>query len=255
VRYCWAQPVGGVGGIGGAPWIDCADTLPDLNLPTPLPPVLLFGLHLSSDERQAGALLVFGDPALAQAVEARLTPDDAPDPSRALIQLQRLYDDGSSLGLASCQRAALAEVRRGLCAAAGLALLPSCTYGALAHAVAIRIPEEIDPATFYAYVQAEQTPVRWLPLVCPLHYAAVREADRGVATAAELARWLLVPVGPDYTDEEIKHAVLGVVKAAEYLGVRWRTDPERAASYAALMDELYGARHDAYQPVFALNAC
>jgi glutathione synthase/RimK-type ligase-like ATP-grasp enzyme len=48
-------------------------------------------------------------------------------------------------------------------------------------------------------------------------------------TASHLARWLLVPVGPDYTDEEIKHAVLGVVKAAEYTGMRWAADPGRAA--------------------------
>jgi hypothetical protein len=252
VRYCWTQPVGGVGGACAATWVDCSDTLPNLERPAILPPVTLFGLQLSSDERHAGALLVFGDTTLAQAVEARLTPDDAPEPSRALAQLQRLCDAGATPGLACRQRAALAETQRGLCAAAGLVLLADSAVGALAHHIAVRIPEESDPATFYAYVQAEQTPVRWLPLVRPLHYAAVREADRSAETAAELSRWLLVPVGPEYTDEEIKHAVLGVVKAAEYLGVRFRTDPARSASYAAMLDELYGPGHDAYQPVFPL---
>jgi hypothetical protein len=75
----------------------------------------------------------------------------------------------------------------------------------------------------------------------------------GAATAANLARWLLVPVGPDYTDAEIGHAVLGVVKASEYLGVRWRTDPARAAAYAALLTERYGPDHDAYRPVFEVD--
>ena len=46
--------------------------------------------------------------------------------------------------------------------------------------------------------------------------------------------------GKDFKAEEISHAVLGIVKASDYLGVRWRTDPARAASYAALMDTQYG---------------
>jgi hypothetical protein len=140
--------------------------------------------------------------------------------------------------------------------AAGLAVLPPAEL-ALAHHAAVRIPEECDPAVFYAYVLGEQTPVRWLPLVRPIHHAAIAtRADRAAlaGTAARLARWLLVPVGPAATEEEIAHGVLGVVKAAEYLGVRWRIDPARAAEYAALMTAMYGPEHDAYRPVFALPA-
>lgn len=47
--------------------------------------------------------------------------------------------------------------------------------------------------------------------------------------------------------------MLGIVKAAEYLGVRWRSNPVQAAEYAAMMDRAYGAGHDAYRPLFALN--
>jgi hypothetical protein len=59
-----------------------------------------------------------------------------------------------------------------------------------------------------------------------------------------------IPVGPDFTEEEIAHAVLGVVKTAEYVGVRFWTSPERAASYAQRMIDKYGPDHDAYRPVF-----
>lgn len=44
--------------------------------------------------------------------------------------------------------------------------------------------------------------------------------------------------------------MLGVVKTAEYLGVRWYTNANRALEYAALMNEMYGEGHDAYRPVF-----
>lgn len=248
-RFAWAQPCGGVGEAAGASWVDHSDTLPLLGAQGALPAAALFGLHLSADPRSDGALLVFGDERLARAVEERLTAHGQPDPTRALLQLRRLQGDGDD-GLAARQRAALAETRRGLADAAGLELLGDAAL-ALPHHLAVRIPDEADAAIFQAYVKAEQTPVRWLPEVRPLHYAAVREGQRGHPTARELARWMLVPVGPGYSDEEIKHAVLGVVKAAEYLGVRWRTDPARAAAYAADLDELYGPGHDAYRPVFA----
>jgi hypothetical protein len=249
-RITWAQPVGGLGALGAATWADHADTLPRPGRQGTLPRVALYGLHLSGDPRTAGAILIFGDPALHAATAARIGPDDAPEPSRALAQLRRLCGDHATLGLAERQHAALEEAARGITDAAGLELLPADATGALPHQIAVRIPAESDPATFYAYVKAEQTPVRWLPEVRPLHYAAVREPGRSAATAAEIARWLLVPVGPDYTDEEIKHAVLGIVKAAEYLGVRWRCDPAHAAEYAAMLDALYGPGHDAYRPVF-----
>ena len=97
--------------------------------------------------------------------------------------------------------------------------------------------------------------MRWLPQIQPLHYAALGSdgAPDHRETAANLARWLCVPVGPGYTFEEIKHGVLGIVKSAEYLGVRWRVNPAYAAEYAALMDRTYGTGHDAYRPLFALD--
>jgi hypothetical protein len=62
-----------------------------------------------------------------------------------------------------------------------------------------------------------------------------------------------VPCGPGFTEAEIVHAVLGVVKAAEYLGVRWREYPQRASRYAQQLTEMYGPDHDAYRPVFPTN--
>ena len=147
------------------------------------------------------------------------------------------------------QQRRLAEVRRGIEEAAGLPTLAVHSAGGLAHGVAVQIPAECDVSTFYAYVRGEHTPVFWLPELRRTHRAAIANCP---ASAAHLARWLLVPVGPDDTDEEIRHAVLGIVKAAEYLGVRWRTDPARAAWYADLMKEMYGPGHDAYRPVFAI---
>ena len=64
-------------------------------------------------------------------------------------------------------------LRRGLREAAGLATHEPNSL-ALATAVAVQIPPECDVATFYAYVEQENTPVRWLPQIQPLHYAALR---------------------------------------------------------------------------------
>ena len=48
-------------------------------------------------------------------------------------------------------------------------------------------------------------------------------------------------------------AVLGIVKPSEYMGLRWRTDPARAARYAALLNAMYGLDHDAYRPAFSID--
>ncbi|NJO84661.1 MAG: hypothetical protein HC828_19090, partial [Blastochloris sp.] len=163
--------------------------------------------------------------------------------------LQRLA--GPS-GLVTRQQANLAAIRAGLIAAAGLPLVDALPGGLSQH-LAVRVPEPCDAATFYAYVLGEQTPVRWLPALRPLHYAAIRrDGSSDVALSADhLARVLLVPVGPEFTAEEVKHAVLGITKAADYLGVRWVTNPERAAWYAQQMVAWYGPDHDAYRMVFA----
>ncbi len=245
-RFTWTQVLRGLWQPqNAATWLDCADTLP-MPSAAERPAVTLYGLHLPDD--RSGALLVFNDEALYANVRALRQPADRPNAAQALAQCERLPD------LAERQSANLAEVRRGLHEAAGLATHAPNRL-ALATAVAVQIPLESDVATFYAYVEQENTPVRWLPQIQPLHYAALRAdgAPDHRGTAANLARWLYVPVGPDYTIEEIKHGVLGIVKAAEYLGVRWRSNPAHAAEYAAMVDRAYGAGHDAYRPLFALD--
>lgn len=245
-RFTWTQVVRGLWQPQSAAWLDYADTLP---LPGVVerPAVTLYGLHLP-DANRPGALLAFTDAALYTAVKALRQPQDMPDAAQAWAQCERLPE------LVERQCANLAEVRRGLHEAAGMVTLAPGT-SALATGVAVQIPPESDVATFYAYVELENTPVRWLPQIQPLHYAALRAdgAPDHRKTATNLARWLYVPVGPDYTFEESKHGVLGIVKSAEYLGVRWRTNPAYAAEYAALMDRTYGAGHDAYRPLFALD--
>lgn len=248
----WAQPVRGLVTPIALPevplWIDAAESVPLSQAPLPEAQVTLYGLHLSPDEREAGALLVCTDPTLAHRLTALVTPDDQPDPACALAQCARLL---GADGLAARQQERLYQVWVGLREAAGLPLLPLPTAGALPHGVAVRIPESCEVSTFYAYVQGEQTPVRWLPEVRPLHYAAVRTPD--TTSAQQLARWLLVPVGPAYTAEEVSHAILGIAKTADYLGVRWVTDPARARWYADLMVEWYGGDHDGYRAVWTLG--
>ncbi len=256
-RVIWAQPCGGAWAATvperTALLVDAGDSLPDLG-PSEQTGIVatIYGLHLGVDPRRAGALVVCHDAALALALEALARPEDLPDAALALAQLGRL---AGPEGLAARQRAALEAARQGLEQAAGLPLLTAAP-GMLAQQIAVRVPEPCDAATFYAYVLGEQTPVRWLPTLRPLHYAAIRAdgAPAALATAGHLARVLLVPVGPDYTAEEITHAVLGITKAADYLGVRWATDPGRATWYASLMTEWYGTDHDAFRPLSPFEA-
>jgi hypothetical protein len=222
------------------------------------PAVHLYGLHLSANADSAGALLVFaagdGGARLHADVVAALAPDDRPAPAQALAQLRRLMGSGADTGLAARQSAGLAAVWEGLQAAAGLPLLSLPDWGPLAQGVLVRVPDECDEATFYSYVRAENTPVLWLPELRPLHPdARCQHSAQTLATGERLARWLLVPVGPVMSEEEVRHAVLGIVKAADYLGVRWYSDPRRAAWYATMLDERYGPGHDAYRPAFALE--
>jgi hypothetical protein len=192
-------------------------------------------------------LVVFGDQDLARAFKSRLLASDLPDPRSALAQLGRVRQ------FAPRQSANLQEVWRGLSEAAALPMFPLSSQGPLAQGVGLRIPAESDIATFYSYAKQENTPLLWLPEARPLHYAALRAPGRHAASGAHLAQHVLIPVGPDYTEEEIKHAVLGPVKTSEYLGVRWRTQSQKAADYAKLLDEMYGPHHDAYRPLFDLG--
>jgi hypothetical protein len=81
-------------------------------------------------------------------------------------------------------------------------------------------------------------------------YQVTADRARTLESAANIARWVVAPLGPDFVDDEITHAVLGILKAAEYTGVRWYTQPERAQWYGDLMFEWYGPDHDAYRVQF-----
>jgi hypothetical protein len=205
----------------------------------------IFGLWLHEERERAGAVVAFRDRELLAA--AGRFRREAPDPLRAMAQAERLMD------LAALQDRALDSVAHALEQAAGLPMLAHAESAGLPHGIALRVPNEVDAATFYAYVLAEQTPIVWLSALQPVHHLALRD-PAGAAAARELARWLLVPVGPGYSEEEISHAVLGVVKTADYLGARWRTNPARAAAYAAEMDRMYGPGHEAYRPAFPIPA-
>jgi len=243
-RITWAQPVAGLSGRLPAPTdglcLDLADSIPG-DAPSPAE-VTLYGLHLDPHPDQAGALIVCQATAVARAIAAALGPAGRADWRRAERQCWRLG------ALSRQQHQALAEAHGGLREASGLPVADLQPSLALAGGIGVQVPPECDPATFYAYVRAENTPVRWLPELRPRHYAARAHA----ATEAHLARWLLVPIGPGYSQTEIAHSLLGVVKAADYLGVRWYTQPQQAADYAALMTDWYGPDHDAYRPAFPL---
>jgi hypothetical protein len=205
--------------------------------------VAIYRLFAALETQEAGALLLFSDRRLFRHVQSLMQPQDVPDYGRLAAHLPVWQ------ALARRQQTVLAAVAAGVREAAGLVV--STPTDVLAESVLVRIPEEAPGSAFYAYASAENTPVQWLPLVRPLHYAALR-SERGALTQRNLERWLALPVTPDYDEEQIRHTVLGIVKAAEYLGVRWRTDPAHAAAYAAWMDELYGPRHDAYRPNFSI---
>jgi hypothetical protein len=255
VRLVWAQPVGGMAPPAPLPetttFVDHGLTLPAPLQGQELPgAATLWGLHL--DDENHGALIAFTDPALAARVEALLEPGDRPDFGRVLAQCERLR---GANGLATRQLAVEREVRLGMEAGAGLPMAQRAD-GALAFGLPVRIPDEADVATFIAYVRNELVALDWLPEVQPMFYVAY-QVTRDLAltrrTAENLARWVISPIGPNFVDDEITHAVLGILKAAEYTGVRWYTDPGRARWYSDLLIEWYGPAHDAYHPAFAIT--
>lgn len=121
--------------------------------------------------------------------------------------------------------------------------------------VVVQLPAGADPVTFAAFARAEFTGIEWLPLRRPLHPQARHHLAANAVRASidHLARLLIVPVGPTMTDEEIGHAVLGIVKTAEYTGWRWFTDRDRARWYVEWLDDRYGRDHEAYRPAFPLD--
>jgi hypothetical protein len=258
VKLIWAQPVGGMAPPAPLPgttmFVDHGLTLPaplDEAGPGLSATATLWGLHLG--EERSGALIAFSDAALAERVQALLTPDDAPDFGRALARCERLR---GPVGLAARQLRIEREARLGMEAGAGMPM-GTRADGALAFGLPVRIPDEADIATFIAYVRNEQVDLNWLPEVQPMFYVANQVTQDPVLTrqsAEHLARWVISPLGPDYVDDEITHAVLGILKAAEYTGVRWNTDPGRARWYSDLLIGWYGPAHDAYHPAFEITA-
>ncbi|MFT4040158.1 MAG: hypothetical protein QM692_18400 [Thermomicrobiales bacterium] len=260
VRVLWAQPVGGMAAPPPLP-LPGVTYLVDhgLTLPAPLQEggtglpgsATVFGLHL--DDEDGGALIAFNDAALAEKVAALLTPEDAPDAGRALAQVGRLAGPD---GLAARMLWLDAEVRLGMEAGAGLPMGERAD-GALPYGLPVRVPEEADLGTFISYVRNELVDLDWLPEVQPIFYV-VNQVTQNPAlsrrSAENVARWLISPIGPDFVDDEITHAVLGILKAAEYTGVRWYTNPGRARWYSELLTEWYGPTHDAYHPSFVITA-
>lgn len=145
------------------------------------------------------------------------------------------------------QQAALQMISKGVESAAGLSVLNTNSGLALAHGVAVRIPNVGNPLTLWTYTKSENTPVEWMPLLRPVHYAAI---SFQTSVMELLQQWLFVPVGPNNALGHNQQSVLGVVKAAEYTGLRWHNDPGRAAQYAALLNAMYGCEHDGYRPAF-----
>lgn len=256
-RIVWAQPIGGMAPPAPLPG---KSYLVDhgLTLPAPLREggpglpgaATVFGLHL--DEADSGALIAFNDAELAENVSALMAAEDAPDAGRALAQARRLAGPD---GLAARQLWLDAEVRLGMEAGAGMPVAVRAD-GALPHGLPVRIPEEADLATFISYVRNELVALDWLPEVQPMFYVAYQVTQNPALTrrsAEHLARWVMSPVGPDFVDDEITHAVLGILKAAEYTGVRWYTNPGRARWYGEMLVDWYGPDHDAYHPAFTIS--
>jgi hypothetical protein len=266
-RLLWAQPVGGMA-PPPAPGDRTMFVDYGFTLPAPLMDggrelagaATLWGLHLMdlSTGRAAkdGALIAFSDPTLYAVASALLTPEDEPDLNAAMAQLNRLAGED---GIAARQLRVLDAVRVGMESGAGMPMMTQQGICALPFGMAVRIPEEADPATFISYVRNENLALDWLPEIQPMFYVSyqvTRDRERTFGSAANLSRWIFSPLGPDMDgdDDEIVHAVLGVLKAAEYTGVRWYTDPARARWYGDLMFEWYGPDHDAYRVAFEAEA-
>jgi len=262
LRLIWAEPVGGMAPPEPLPG---TSLLIDNGFSLPVPPfapnqelrgaATLWGLHLSETLSEAGALIAFSDRQLYDAARELISEDeDGPDLDRAMAQYRRLVGPD---GLAARQLAVYLVAREGMEIAAGVPITPLDGVCALPFGLAVRVPEEADVSTFLSYGRNELVPVWWLPEIQPVFYVAYQTTqDRELTrrTAAHLDRWLISPLGPDFLEEEIVHAVLVIVKAAEYTGVRWYTDPARASWYNDLMLEWYGPTHDAYRMAFVVEA-
>ncbi|MEM1332443.1 MAG: hypothetical protein AAGG08_03200 [Actinomycetota bacterium] len=145
------------------------------------------------------------------------------------------------------------DIAIGIRAAAGFDTLPSRRADhSLLTGVVVRLPGPADPTAFFAYASGEGTGIEWLATRQPLHPHARQHLTRSdlERSSHHLARLFHVPVGDRFTTEEVDHAVLGVVKAAEYLGWRWWQDPDLVDDYALFLDAEYGPDHEAFRPAF-----
>jgi len=104
--------------------------------------VTLYGLHLSADETQVGALLAFSKRGewLRNAIGIRMSESDLPCCEKSVAQHERWFGKN---GLAEQQLQALREIRTGLCEAAGLPLNDEQQVF-MPHGVAVRIPDECE---------------------------------------------------------------------------------------------------------------
>ena len=146
-----------------------------------------------------------------------------------------------------------ADIAAGVRAAAGFDTLPGqWADNTPATGVVVRLPDPADPTTFYAYARGEGTGIEWVALRQPLHPQARHdlttvEIER---SSRHLTHLFHLPIGDRFSVDDIDHAVLGVVKAAEYLGWRWWQDPDLVEPYVTFLDDKYGRGHDAYRPAF-----
>lgn len=259
IDLTWREPIGGFdltdSSDGTESVLDFADSLPDPGVVWPhdeTAVVAIFGLHLSSNPERSGALLRFNpENHRSMALYDRLHPlvAEAQTPAGAIEQLARLNAPG---GLAARHQRVVAQVQAGLADAAGLPVVEAHPL-ALPAGAGVSIPSTVDPSIFATYVRGELTPFTLLSELRPPLYRYLRQpnpAERVSAQLKETSCVGLIPCGPDYTDEEIAHAVLGTVKVAEYLGLRWWNNPQYAAAYAREMTRKYGPDHDAYRPAF-----
>lgn len=264
LRIVWAQPAAGMA-APEAPQtaetflVDYSFSLPSpITEETKLPgSATVWGLHLANGFRAAeGALIAFhGDRGLAlyDQVLAAMTVAEDLSLTRALAQCERL---AGPEGLAARVLDIEAQVREGMEIGAGLPMGPTGS-AALPLGVPVRVPDEADMPTILAYIRSELIPVDWLPEVQPIFYVAFQvttDADLTQRSATRASRWIFSPIGPDLTEEEVVHAVLGILKGAEYTGVRWFTNPARAKWYGDLLTEWYGPSHDAYHRAFEVPA-
>lgn len=252
IRLAWSEPVGGMmppEPLPGVPlFVDFGFTMPKPLPEGPLPGLaVLWGLHLPGP--YDGALIAFADNDLYEAAKGLLDEHDDPSLPHAMAQYRRFAGED---GITARQMWLYNEIRLGMEAGAGLPMSKD-EHWALPYGLAVRIPDEADAGTFISYVRNELVDLDWLPEIQPMFFVSfqiTRDMERTRQTANNLARWIVSPIGPDFVDDEITHAVLGILKAAEYTGVRWYTDPERADWYNNLLIEWYGPNHDAYRKTF-----